>query len=163
MSDDLEYDTNSFAGPFSETEMREFESWLQRCGAKEVKFDPTYLAHLRQFHGGVPGRRYFKTANGTGHVITRFLNFLPDEDDTVLAQYNVSGTWGLMEDRMGRFLIPFAELFGGDMLCFDYRSSPPQVVVWDHERSSQGNPHTDFVTQSFTQFLGLPEKKKQSF
>jgi len=158
MNHDLEYHPNSFAGPFSKKEAKGFESWLQRCQAKEIKFDPDYLEHLPRFHGGAPGRRYFKTAKGTGHVITRFLNFLPDENDSTLAQYNVSGTWGLIEDRLGELHVPFAELFGGDMLCFDFRAIPPQIVVWDHERSTEGNPYTESVAESFAAFLKLPTR-----
>jgi hypothetical protein len=70
--------------------------------------------------------------------------------------YSVAGTWGTIEDRLGKYLLPFAELFGGDKLCFDYASGDrPRIVVWFHEQWELGNPHTETVAADFDEFLGL--------
>ncbi len=153
---DLGYDPAGYAGPFDEAEMRAFEAWLQRCENERIKFDPDYVEHLRIHHGGSPKSRYFKTATGTDHVVVRFLNFLPGSFKGPLAQYGVEGTWGLIDDRLGKNLIPFAELFAGDMLCFDYSGEGrPSVVVWFHERSRPGKPYTEKVAQDFPGLLAV--------
>jgi hypothetical protein len=159
---DLDYDPASYAGEFSEDEMRAFEQWLQKCRSPQIRFDPEYLQHMRSHHGGIPRMRYFQAQKGTSQVIIRFLNFLPEEANGPLVQYRVEGTWGLIEDRLGTFLIPFAELFGGDMLCFDYSTTGnPGVVFWDHERSREGRPYTEPVASNFTHFLSMLSAAKQ--
>jgi hypothetical protein len=157
---DLEYEVGSYPDEFSEERARAFEDWLQECQSNRIKFDPSYLDHLRSHNGGVPKKCYFKTAKGTKHVVVRFLSFLPDESTSPFAQYGVEGTWGLIEDRLGKYLIPFAELFAGDMLCFDFKNgSPPSVVVWFHERSREKKPYAEFVAADFNSFLPLLAEK----
>ena len=118
-----------------------FEQWLHDSEYDRINFDSSYVDHLRKFHGGVPGKRYFETALGTGHVLERFLNFLPSGSNHPLEQYSVACTWSMIDDRLGAYLMPFAELFAGDMLCFDFeKHGPPEVVVWFHELSEQGRP-----------------------
>lgn len=152
---DLGYNPRTYAGRFQEREARSLERWLRDCQSDRIRFDPAYLAHLRKHHGGVPAKRYFRTARGTAHVVERFLNFARD-DDAPAAQYRVANTWGLLEERLGTHLVPFADLFAGDFLCFDYaRAGRPRVVVWIHEVSGPGEPHTELVARDFDAFLGL--------
>lgn len=157
---DLEYDPASYAGEFNEEAVVDFEEWLKECQNEKFAFDPTYLQHLRKHHGGVPKKRYFTTSAGTPHVIVRFLNFLSDESEDPRSQYRVEETWSLIEDRLGKYLMPFAELFAGDMLCFDYsKGKHPSVVVWDHEKSKPRKPHVEPVATDFNTFLaGLKSK-----
>jgi hypothetical protein len=59
-----------------------------------------------------------------------------------------------MEDRLNDYLVPFAALGGGDMLCFDYENGGrPSVVVWLHEESRQDHPVTEYVAANFDEFL----------
>lgn len=62
-----------------------------------------------------------------------------------------------IEDRLNEYLLPFAVLFAGDMLCFDYREgSRPAVVVWLHEESAADcTPVTKPVAANFDEFLSL--------
>jgi hypothetical protein len=153
---DLDYLPDSFAGPFDRREVATFEDWLQASGYDRIKFDPIYLDYLSRFHGGSPRKRYFKSVAGTEHVLERFLNFLPSGSGSPLEEYSVEATWSAVSDRMGSFLMPFVELFAGDLLCFDHQSgTPPSVVVWFHEQSRPGKPYTEQVASSFLELLGL--------
>ena len=60
----------------------------------------------------------------------------------------------MYDDRMGPYLMPFAELFAGDLLCFDYENEgEPKVVLWFHELSRPGEPYVELVSNSFDEFL----------
>jgi len=154
---DLHYDPKSVVGPLDRSEIERFETWLGAIGYSDVRFDEEYIHHLDQFHGGVPAKRYFRTAMGTEQGIKRFLHFCRMDPADPLWQYSVPATWSLLSDRMGMYLIPFAELYAGDMLCFDFeRSGPPRVVAWFHERShSDCEPYTEPVAENFHALLGM--------
>jgi|SRR6516225_1060956 hypothetical protein len=153
---DLLYDPTTFVGPLNESEAKHFEKWLHESGQEEIHFEDSYLQHLKNFHGGKPGRRYFRTALGTDHVVERFLNFLPSGSNHPLEEYSVEATWSMIDDRLGKYLMPFAELFAGDYLCFDFtKGGRPEIVVWFHELSQPNRPHTEFVSKNFDEFLNL--------
>jgi hypothetical protein len=154
---DLDYEPDSFVGPLDRRAVKAFEKWLWASGYDRIRFDPVYLDYLARYHGGSPRKRYFDTEADTRHVVVRFLNFLPSGSGHRLEQYNVEATWGLVSDRMGLFLMPFAELFAGDLLCFDHEAgNPPRVVAWFHEQSRPGQwPYTEPVAGSFGEFLHL--------
>lgn len=151
---DLLYDPTSFAGPLDEGRLRAFEKWLHEDGYPAIHFGQSYVEHLRTFHGGRPGKRYFWTENGTAHVVVRFLNFLPSSSTNPLAHCSVPCTWSMFDDRLEPHLMPFAELFAGDLLCFDYeKAGEPRVVVWFHELSRPGKPYVEVVANDFDDFL----------
>ena len=150
---DLGYDPASLMGPVDLGRVRAFEAYL-RDTDQPVTFDSSYIHHLSNFHGGVPRKRCFKSASGREYVIERFLNFIDEKTDKVMGWYNVEVTWGLIEDRLNEYLIPFAALFAGDFLCFDYENGGrPRIVVWLHEESRQDAPVTKFVAANFDEFL----------
>ncbi len=151
---DLDYDLDSFAGVFQDDELSGLQEYLHRTGLPRITFDPVYIDYLRGFHGGAPRKRYFKTAQGTHHVIERFLNFASPND--LLSEYNVNVTWSALCDRLGDDLMPFAVLFAGDYLCSDHSGSGrAHVAVWFHEESPVDSPHTEHVADSFEAFLAL--------
>lgn len=154
---DLDYESGSLVGPLDRREVKAFEKWLRASGYDRIRFDPAYLGYLARFHGGSPRKRYFRTQAGTSHVVVRFLNFLPSGSGHPLEQYNVEVSWSAVSDRMGLFLMPFAELFAGDLLCFDHEAGkPPRVVAWFHEQSRPGQrPYIEAVAASFGAFLPL--------
>jgi len=71
--------------------------------------------------------------------------------------------WSDTSDRLGGYLMPFAELAFGDMACFDYRQpGRPAVVVWFHEESEPDEePKTEFVAENFDEFLKLLAKYQE--
>jgi hypothetical protein len=148
----LRYEPDSFAGPLDRAHVAAVGASLGR------RFDPDYLRHLARYHGGVPGKRFFPTANNV-KVIERFLCMIPDPvADERHGWHDVEVVFDQLEDRLGddeeTYLVPFAALFGGDFLCFDYRSGdPPRVVAWDHEASEPGKPATEEVAAGFAEFL----------
>jgi len=152
---DLSYDKESFAGSLEEREVAKFEEWLHDSEYAKIFFDPSYINHLAEFHGGIPAKRYFQTSTGTKRGINRFLNFLSSNTTHALGMYSVPVIWSLCSDRMSDFLMPFAELEFGDLLCFDFQQQGrPRVVVWFHELShSHQSPFTEFVAADFDGFL----------
>ena len=52
-------------------------------------------------------------------------------------------------------LIPFAENGGGNLVCFDYRSTKeePPIVFWCHDDNEGEDVH--FVANSFEEFLNM--------
>lgn len=153
---ELHYNPETFAGPFNDDVLARFEDWLHASGQNAIHFGKSYVEHLRKFHGGVPGKRYFRIPAGGAHVLTRFLNFLPARSGHPLQSYSVQCMWSAIDDRLGDRLMPFAELFNGDMLCFDFKGlGEPEVVVWDHELSHHDSPRTEFVAKTFEEFLQM--------
>lgn len=151
---DLIYDPNSFAGTLNENVIRSFEEWLHASGQTAIRFPEVYVTHLKQFHGGAPRKRYFPTPDGQGHVLTRFLNFLPSGSKHPLREYAVQVVWSAVDDRLGSYLMPFAECFNGDLVCFDFGTGgEPEIVLWDHERSNERAPHKQLLAKSFAAFL----------
>lgn len=82
----------------------------------------------------------------------------PNSDDS--GQYDMSVVITQLDSRLGDDpdevgckIIPFAYLFSGDFLCFDYRNDPanPVVVLWDHNESEEFSPRTEFVAASFSE------------
>jgi hypothetical protein len=150
----LQYDPDSFAGPLDRSLVAKVGKSLGH------RFDPAYVRHLVQHHGGQPGKRYFPTSNNV-KVIERFLCMLADPSKNKKhGWFDVGVVADQLEDRLGGDenpdLVPFAALFAGDFLCFDYRhGEPPRVVVWDHECSRRGRPRTEEVAANFTEFLEL--------
>jgi SMI1-KNR4 cell-wall len=159
MAPDLHYDPKSIVGPLNENEVKDFQDWLHGSGYP-IRFELPYIQHVKEHHGGIPAKRYFRTAIGTADSITRFLNFLGAGSDPVLQQYSVECTWSNINEHLGKHLMPFAELFAGDMLCFDYtKGGRPEIVVWFHELSEPGQPHTEFVSKNFDEFLDMLDDK----
>ncbi|WP_338150456.1 SMI1/KNR4 family protein [Priestia flexa] len=64
------------------------------------------------------------------------------------------------ENLIGTELLPIAVLFAGDFVCLDYRNNDkePIVCVWNHEESSDLNPITYIVSNSFKEFLNMLTK-----
>jgi len=147
------YNPASLVGPLDIQKVQQLEQYFRDSGMA-VAFDPAYIEHLSMFHGGVPKKRCFKSVKGNDYVIERFLNFIDHKADKVLGWYNVEVTWGLIMDRLNDYLIPFADLFAGNFLCFDYEGGGrPKIVVWRHEDSRQDKPATEFVAANFDEFL----------
>lgn len=97
-------------------------------------------------------------------VIERMLAILSDYKTHPLGIYDIDVTASQVFDRIvfsaegyGYDLVPFAALFAGDMLVLDYRSDPPSVGRWDHERSDAYAPHVVPVADSFAAFLDLAD------
>lgn len=129
------------------------------CGNRLPEDFRAFLAHG---NGGRPVRQHLPVA-GADRVIERFLPLMDDPGmDPLHGQYDISVVETQIgerladdPDRPGCRLIPFAVLFGGDFLCFDYRRDPahPCVVIWDHERSEEFSPCTREVARSFSDLI----------
>jgi hypothetical protein len=152
--DDLGYSASSLLAPLDMRRVEKFQEYISGANDQQLELDAAYLRHLAKYHGGVPKKRWFFSAIGNDYVIERFLNFIDPKSDEILGWYNVEVTWGLILDRLNDYLIPFALLFAGNYLCFDYEGGGrPKVVVWRHEDSREESPATEFVAANFDEFL----------
>jgi hypothetical protein len=148
---DLEYDPRSAAGPLDPQEVEQAERFVG------MRFDPDWVAHLTRVNGGKPGKRNFDFGDNV-KTVTRLLCIVPDfaGQREGHGAFDVRAVRIRIEDRLHDRLVPFAALFPGDYLCFDYAGpGRPRVVLWDHEKSRPGAPHTDPVAESFTAFLQM--------
>ena len=121
-------------------------------------FPYPYIEFMRKNNGGIPHERYFEMGSNT-KVIERFLSFVPDYKNGGLGYFDVAVIWGQIADRLNSNLCPFAELFAGDYLCFDFEGNENgRVVLWDHELSDEDSPFVVQVSPSFDDFLKLLHK-----
>lgn len=123
-----------------------------------LRIPKDYLEHIQQYNGGIPQMAVFKIPQtGSERLIRRMLCFIDDYQTSEYGVYDVEVVWSLVEDRLNEYLLPFAALFGGDLLCFDSSLSvdAPKVVVWDHELSEERAPITYDVAANFSEFLEL--------
>jgi SMI1-KNR4 cell-wall len=152
----IEFEPGSCAGPLDPTEVSSVERMIG------LRFSRSYLEFLSNCNGGSPKSRNFDVPNNT-KVIERFLCITKNyRDDARHGPYNVGVVWSQVGDRLNDYLIPFAALFGGDLLCFDYEGrKEPRIVWWDHEKSDELDPHTESVANDFSDFLEMLYSKDE--
>ena len=151
-------ESKSFAGTLDEAFLRKVEGWFQRnsSAGRRIVFDPSYVEHLRSFNGGKPKTNCFIPPDGYERLVERFYNFVEPSKEHPRVTERVDVVWSQVDDRLGSFLIPFAELFAGDMLCFDFsKPGRPRVVIWLHEQSREDAPATEYVAENFDEFLKM--------
>ena len=181
---DLKYEPGSLLPPIRPGRIRAFEKWLSGFWERPLRLPASYLEHITTFHGGVPGKKCFKTASGRVRALGRFFNFSEPEDlsppvvptwrswggrqdirlDYRLAGYLDNEHWAIRIDQFD--LLPFAGLDTAghdcrgmddyDLLCLDYDAADePAVVTWDFHGSWEGRAVTEAVAASFAEFLPL--------
>ncbi len=119
-----------------------------------IEFHQDYIEFLERCNGGEPREKYFNF-NDNIKVVERFLCILENYKTDADGYYDVGVVWSQIVDRLNDYLLPFAVIFGGDFLCFDYEENPenPRVVLWNHDLSNERQPHTDFVADNLNEFL----------
>jgi len=123
---------------FSDEEIREFED------SYEIEFPKLIITFLKTY---TTGKKKEKSWEAGEKIIERFLTL--DESDDV-DDYEMNYVLSLVFDRITEDgdshrmpIIPIAALFGGDLLCLDFRTGTnPSIVVWDHEASDTWKPVT---------------------
>lgn len=129
-----------------------------------VPLPSSFAKILLETNGGVPAENTFTMSDGRVRLIERFLALIRHHSaagdagwydiDVVISQLLDRLTDD--EDSTVSWLVPFAALFAGDFLCFDYRTTPtPKVVVWDHEASEELAPVVTKVANSFDEFIPM--------
>lgn len=126
---------------------------MLRIDTPEFDFDPVYLAFLSIHNGGKPIRRYFPVPGDDIASIDYFLN-LSETRDRLTISLNAHQVWNLIEDRLLPGIFPIAALSGGDFVCMDYSDKRlSTVLLWQHEKSAQGNPSLLLIAPTFSTFL----------
>jgi hypothetical protein len=156
----IEYEPGTTVGSFDESEFERFQKWLRTGSHPGLTFDTDYIAHLRKTNGGVPKSPLFVSSSGRERLITRIFHFrnLPDSHPLFANQVEVAYTYAGDSEAFHELLVPFAILFAGDLLCFDFRDvsrTKPQVVIWLHEESETDKPATEYVADSFRDFVKM--------
>lgn len=131
----------------------------------EEKLPSDFKIFLQLGNGGRPVKGAFMHGE-RGRLIERFLPILNDPTANEQGQYDIEVIDAQIGERLGddpdatgRKLIPIAAIFGGDFLCLDYRRDRehPAIVLWDHEKSTEFSPHTEYVARSFSALEDLLE------
>lgn len=150
-----------------------------------IQMESDFVAMSRLCNGGIPVLRCFDV-DGRERMIERFLCLLDAPDASRVGHhgmYDIGVTRTMINDRLRDWLIPFAVLFAGDMLCFQYKadydpeSDPdddldddnrildplaiPMICVWDHEQSRELRPVLHPVSNSFAQFIDLLKEPRK--
>jgi hypothetical protein len=121
------------------------------------EFPPEFLEFLKTQNGGIPKKKYFPL-DGNTKVLERFLCLDADYEESETGDYDIGVVWSDILDRLNDYLVPFAAVFAGDFLCFDYEdeeSETVKIVLWNHDLSEDDDPHTTFVADGFKQFLSM--------
>ncbi len=123
---DLNYDPSNLCGPVDMRVVLFLEKY------RGHKFDPSYLAHVQKWHGGIPGKPYFTAGGRKPDRIGRFLT-LVDEKSVLEPPHRPSWEFPKQDIRIdwsvltvidqegpscltlfsGEQLLPFAALFYG--------------------------------------------------
>ena len=129
-----------------------------------VKLPQVFVDVICKFNGAKCKDSTFNI-DGEERVVERLLCILDDaSQDLVYGQYEISVVVAQIEERLtddedqvGTTILPFAVLFGGDLLCLDYRIDVehPSVVIWDHDESDELYPVTFPVAESLTKFIDI--------
>lgn len=132
-------------GKLTNQEINEVEEQLN------IRFPKDYLEVVSNNDGGYPNVNVFKLNNGE-EMLNNLISFKTSSYSNILE------TLEAVSDRLPKKVIPFGEDPGGNLICFDYRSSDePTVVFWDHEIAGAGEfeKAISFVSDSFTDFLNM--------
>jgi hypothetical protein len=125
----------------------------------ELEFTPDFLEFLEHHNGGVPKKQFFNLGENT-KLVERFLCLFADVQNNVeFGQFDIGVIWTQIGDRLSEFQMPFAAVYPGDFLCFDFEPAEddekPTVVLWIHDESYEDHPVTLPVADTFEQFLGM--------
>ena len=181
---DLEYEPSTLLLPVRPGRIRAFERWLSRFWERPVRLPVAYVEHITGFHGGVPGKKCFRTPSGSIRVLGRYFNFLEEKDlepplvptwrswggrqdirlDYRVAEYLDNEHWAIRLDQFE--LVPIAGLDTAghdcrgmdeyDLLCLDYRAGDqPAVITWAFHESWEDRAVTETVADSFAAFLPM--------
>ncbi len=121
------------------------------------EFPPEFIEFLKVQNGGVPKKKYFRIGDKT-KVLERFLCLAADYETNKFGDYDIGVVWSDILDRLNDYLVPFAAVFAGDFLCFDYEdeeSETVKIVLWNHELSDYDEPQTTFVANGFNELLRM--------
>lgn len=135
----------------------------EKEGKWRINLPETYKKFIKKYNGGTPIKDSFK-CNSHIYTIDRFLCILKVTGERDDEYYDIGVVRTQLDERIvfdenlvGTELLPIAVLFAGDFVCLDYRNNveEPIVCVWNHEESSDLNPITYIVSNSFEEFLNM--------
>jgi hypothetical protein len=173
---DLNYDMSSLCGPADMRVVRFIETY------RGNKFDPAYLQHIQQWHGGIPGKQYFDAQDGKTYRVGRFLTLVDEKstlepperlswenrdrdiriDWSVLTRIDEEGP--CMQVFSGEKLLPFANLY--------YREHHPDemgigedgiidLLAFIYEGKSRPRVVVNLARKSLDEYFRLEESRSE--
>ena len=116
-----------------------------------------YVEFLSCVNGGVPYQKFGRMM-GSIFVVDAFLPLLNEDEykTSIYGNYDLIWTFHQVFDRLDENSLPFATLFGGDLLCFQIESEKkPRIVRWHHETSLELSPRFSNIADSFNEFISM--------
>lgn len=128
----IRYKPNTTKFDFDEDHYLKFLRY-NRDENPRFEFDPDWIKYLRSSNGGVPVTDLFKTPNGEVRAIDVFYPMKGSKDPSFGSVGRIH-TMACDSEAFHYDCIPFAQLFNGDLLCFDHRTNPagPAPVLRHH-------------------------------
>lgn len=102
----------------------------------------TYKAFLQHNHGARPSKKRFDSNQQEGHVLKTFLPITEQNKGNILEVLS----W--LKGRLSAKLLPIASDQAGNYLCFDFTTSEPEIVLWNHETLE-----TEYVRSTFDELI----------
>jgi hypothetical protein len=127
-----------------------------------VQLPSEFIEFLRTANAGVPVDAEFPQG-GQVRLIERLLGIIEDYSTNPLGEYDlrvvmqeVGSALVAREDmdRVGARIIPFGQLFAGDLVCLDFRDNPriPTIAVWQQDLPDEWCPAMFTVANTFRDF-----------
>ncbi len=143
----IEFEPHTVAGKFTD----EYVSAVEEM--TELEFTEDFMDFLNRHNGGTPKKQFFPLDKNV-KVLQFFLCLEPNYKESDFGETDIAVVWSQIGDRLNDYLIPFAAVFAGDFLCFDYEDNDePKIVLWNHDLSEEGEPVTEPVADNFEEFL----------
>jgi hypothetical protein len=145
---DLNYDPSSLCGAVDLRVARFLEQYRGHT------LDPSYLRHLQQWHGGIPGKQYFDARDGKTYRVGRFLTLVdgesalqpPPRRSWQFPERDIRIDWSVLT-LIGQEGPSCRHLFGGDALL-------PFAGLYR-------GPHDMGLTEGNTNLLGILYESNQ--
>ncbi|MEK3806094.1 SMI1/KNR4 family protein [Bacillus sp. FSL H8-0547] len=138
----VEWDTSDFI----EVTNKDIQDVENQLG---IKFPLDYIAVIKKFNGCSPIQDLVSRENFSepfGYLLS-----IGKEDESI----DLYKTYTNVKDRLIDNVFPFADDPGGNLYCFDYRSSDhPSICYWDHEEAFENREKAiKFICHTFTDLI----------
>ena len=94
----------------------------------KIKFPEDYIQLVRHYNGGYPSQKFYDAGKQKDVVIHHLLSLKEGGEDPSLVMI-----YRIVSDRLPKGIVPFASDPFGNLICFDYNTTPPSVCYWNHE------------------------------
>jgi hypothetical protein len=125
-----------------------------------IAIPPAFREWMRRANGGVPRKRHF-IHKGVGYEIERFCCRVSDSKEHPLGIFDIAVVLTTFEALMCRpddatcYVLPMARLTYGDYVCMNLFESPPRIVLWKSDESTEFNAVFEPLARDIPEFIGM--------